>query len=109
MSRQTVWREIQAFEFDEYWPKRTTANDHKVTESTSLQRDVPSAEFTGEDDDHVQYDERSIRDGSLEIGQNKTEATGDIRQAQKQLGHGSVTMTEHYVRKRRGDKVGPTR
>jgi len=34
---------------------------------------------------------------------------GDIRKAQRQLGHKSVTMTEHYVRKRRGDKVEPTK
>lgn len=38
-----------------------------------------------------------------------TDTTGDIRQTQKQLGHSSITMTEHYVQKRRGDKVGPTR
>ncbi|KAF0570723.1 hypothetical protein P305_11395, partial [Xylella fastidiosa subsp. fastidiosa Mus-1] len=34
---------------------------------------------------------------------------GDIRQAQAQLGHTSVVMTEHYVRKRKGAKVTPTR
>ena len=50
-----------------------------------------------------------FRDLRAKAGTDKTEATGDIRQAQKQLGHGSVAMTEHYVRKRRGDKVGPTR
>ncbi|WP_233886163.1 DUF4224 domain-containing protein [Paraburkholderia flagellata] len=38
-----------------------------------------------------------------------TDSTGDIRQAQKQLGHGSISMTEHYVRKRSGEKVGSTR
>ena len=50
-----------------------------------------------------------FRDLRAKAGTDKTDSTGDIRQAQKQLGHGSVTMTEHYVRKRRGDKVGPTR
>lgn len=50
-----------------------------------------------------------FRDLRAKAGTDKTDSTGDIRQAQKQLGHGSITMTEHYVRKRRGDKVGPTR
>ncbi|MFP3569012.1 tyrosine-type recombinase/integrase [Paraburkholderia sp. SIMBA_030] len=50
-----------------------------------------------------------FRDLRAKTGTVKTETTGDIRQAQKQLGHGSVVTTEHYVRKRRGDKVGPTR
>ena len=49
-----------------------------------------------------------FRDLRAKAGTDKTDST-DIREAQKQLGHGSVTMTEHYVRKRRGDKVGPTR
>jgi integrase len=35
--------------------------------------------------------------------------SSDIRQAQKQLGHASVVMTEHYVRNRRGEKSTPTR
>ncbi|OXS92895.1 hypothetical protein B7H01_16215 [Pandoraea apista] len=47
--------------------------------------------------------------GLLSPNANKTDTTGDIRQAQKQLGHTSVTMTEHYVRNRRGDKVKPTK
>lgn len=42
-------------------------------------------------------------------GTDKAESYGDIRQAQKQLGHASATMTEHYTRKRKGDKVTPTR
>ncbi|MFM0318152.1 tyrosine-type recombinase/integrase [Paraburkholderia nemoris] len=50
-----------------------------------------------------------FRDLRAKAGTDKTEAAGDIRAAQKQLGHSSVTMTEHYVRERKGDKVGPTR
>lgn len=50
-----------------------------------------------------------FRDLRAKAGTDKTESAGDIRQAQKQLGHGSVTTTERYVRQRRGDKVGPTR
>lgn len=33
----------------------------------------------------------------------------DMRTAQKQLGHSSAGMTEHYVRNRLGDKVKPTK
>jgi site-specific recombinase XerC len=37
-----------------------------------------------------------------------TESTSDLRGAQSLLGHGSVAMTEHYVRIR-GVKASPTR
>ncbi|WP_167368738.1 tyrosine-type recombinase/integrase [Paraburkholderia tuberum] len=50
-----------------------------------------------------------FRDLRAKAGTDKTDSSGDIRQAQKQLGHTSVAMTEHYVRNRRGDKVKPTR
>ncbi|ABI58585.1 phage-related integrase [Nitrosomonas eutropha C91] len=43
-------------------------------------------------------------------GIDKAESADDIRQAQKQLGHASVTMmTEIYVRERKGDKTTPTK
>jgi integrase len=50
-----------------------------------------------------------FRDLRAKAGTDKAETSGDIRQAQKQLGHASVGMTEHYVRDRKGDQVGPTR
>lgn len=50
-----------------------------------------------------------LRDLRAKAATDKTEASGDARQAQRQLGHSSVVMTEHYVRQRRGDKVTPTR
>lgn len=50
-----------------------------------------------------------FRDLRAKAGTDKAESAGDIRQAQKQLGHSSVTMTEVYVRARKGDKVTPTR
>lgn len=50
-----------------------------------------------------------FRDLRAKAGTDKTESSGDIRQAQMQLGHSSVTMTEHYVRGRKGDKVTPTK
>lgn len=57
----------------------------------------------------IQAKDFQFRDLRAKAGTDKTDSTGDIRQAQKQLGHTSVSMTEHYVRKRRGDKVKPTR
>ncbi|MDI3304400.1 MAG: tyrosine-type recombinase/integrase [Burkholderia multivorans] len=54
-------------------------------------------------------DDFQFRDLRAKAGTDKTDSTGDIRQAQKQLGHTSVAMTEHYVRNRRGDKVKPTK
>lgn len=50
-----------------------------------------------------------FRDLRAKAGTDKTESAGDIRQAQQQLGHTSVVMTEAYVRNRRGQKVTPTR
>lgn len=57
----------------------------------------------------VDKDLFQFRDLRAKAGTDKTEAAGDIRAAQKQLGHSSVTMTERYVRERKGDKVEPTR
>jgi integrase len=50
-----------------------------------------------------------LRDLRAKAATDKTESSGDIRQAQKQLGHSNVTTTEGYVRNRRGEKVTPTR
>jgi len=50
-----------------------------------------------------------FRDLRAKAGTDKADSAGDIRQAQRQLGHKSITMTEHYVRNRRGDKVEPTK
>lgn len=50
-----------------------------------------------------------FRDLRAKAGTDKADSAGDVRQAQRQLGHGSVVMTEHYVRNRRGAKVTPTR
>ncbi|MGU7780689.1 tyrosine-type recombinase/integrase [Burkholderia sp. PU8-34] len=61
-------------------------------------------EKAGIDKDLFQF-----RDLRAKAGTDKTEAAGDIRKAQQQLGHASIVMTEKYVRQRRGDKVKPTR
>ncbi|MGI4815892.1 MAG: tyrosine-type recombinase/integrase [Janthinobacterium lividum] len=50
-----------------------------------------------------------FRDLRAKAGTDKAEESGDIREAKKLLGHESIAMTEHYVRNRKGDKVGPTR
>lgn len=50
-----------------------------------------------------------FRDLRAKAGTDKADSSGDIRAAQTQLGHANVTMTEHYVRRRRGAKTTPTR
>ncbi|SAL73004.1 site-specific tyrosine recombinase XerC [Caballeronia peredens] len=50
-----------------------------------------------------------FRDLRANARTDKTDSSGDIRQAQKQLGHTSVSMTEHYARDHRDEKVKPTR
>lgn len=50
-----------------------------------------------------------FRDLRAKAATDKADSTGDIRQAQRQLGHSTVGMTEHYVRERRGAKVTPTK
>lgn len=49
-----------------------------------------------------------FRDLRAKAGTDKAESSGDIRKAQKQLGHATVSMTEHYVRNRKGDLSDPT-
>lgn len=49
-----------------------------------------------------------FRDLRAKAATDKAESS-DIRQAQVQLGHSSVTMTETYVRNRKGQKVTPTK
>lgn len=49
-----------------------------------------------------------FRDLRAKAATDKTESA-DIRQAQRQLGHTTITTTEGYVRNRRGEKVTPTR
>lgn len=49
-----------------------------------------------------------FRDLRAKAATDKTESS-DIRQSQKQLGHTTITMTDHYVRGRRGEKVSPTK
>lgn len=49
-----------------------------------------------------------FRDLRAKAASDKADVAG-LEGAQGQLGHASVTMTEHYVRNRKGKKVAPTR
>ena len=49
-----------------------------------------------------------FRDLRAKAATDTEEASGNIRDAQRQLGHTSVRMTEHYSRNRKGAKVMPT-
>ncbi len=49
-----------------------------------------------------------FRDLRAKVGTDKANAT-DLREAQKQLGHETIAMTEHYIRNRIGEKVDPTK
>ncbi|MBX9915904.1 MAG: tyrosine-type recombinase/integrase [Nitrosomonas sp.] len=44
-----------------------------------------------------------FRDLQAKAATDTAEFTGDIRQAQKQLEHTNITMTEHYVKSRKGE------
>jgi len=57
----------------------------------------------------ISKDTFQFRDLRAKAGTDKAESSGDIRQAQKQLGHASVTMTEAYIRDRKGDEITPTK
>jgi len=50
-----------------------------------------------------------LRDLRAKAATDKAESSGDIVQARDQLGHTTVTMTEHYVRNRKGKKITPTK
>lgn len=50
-----------------------------------------------------------FRDLRAKAATDKAETTGNVREAQKLLGHAGIRMTEHYVRNRRGALVQPTR
>lgn len=50
-----------------------------------------------------------FRDLRAKAATDKEESTGNIREAQKQLGHSNVRTTEIYLRNRRGAKVTPTK
>lgn len=50
-----------------------------------------------------------FRDLRAKAGTDKLESSGNIVIAQRQLGHTTIGMTEHYIRDRKGDFVEPTK
>ncbi|MDR3399933.1 MAG: tyrosine-type recombinase/integrase [Pandoraea sp.] len=50
-----------------------------------------------------------FRDLRAKAGTDKADNAGDIRAAQKQLGHTNIATTERYMRNRRGEKVDATK
>jgi len=57
----------------------------------------------------IEKDKLQFRDLRAKVGTDKAESSGDIRQAQKQLGDASVTITEAYLRGGKDDKIAPTK
>jgi integrase len=53
--------------------------------------------------------EFQIRDLRAKAATDKEESTGNIREARDQLGHTTVTMTEQYIRNRKGKRVTSTK
>lgn len=56
-----------------------------------------------------QFRDLRAKAGTDKAGTDKADSAKDIREAQAQLGHSSVTTTETYVQKKRGSKATPTR
>ncbi len=79
-------------------------NGKRLTQST-LRSKFDKARAVAE----VKKEDFQFRDLRAKAGTDKTESTGDIRTAQRQLGHTNITTTERYIRQRKGDKVAPTR
>lgn len=81
-----------------------TETGSKLTEGALKGRFTKARAAAGVDIKGFQF-----RDLRAKAATDTTEATGDIRQAQRQLGHAALSMTEHYTRQRKGDAVKPTK
>ncbi|MFJ9451452.1 tyrosine-type recombinase/integrase [Herbaspirillum sp. NPDC101397] len=76
----------------------------RLTQEALRQRFYDVRQKTG-----VKSTQFQFRDLRAKAGTDKADEAGDMRAAQRQLGHKSLAMTETYVRERKGDKVTPTR
>ena len=74
---------------------------HRQTRPYPIDR---ARELAGIDKKDFQF--RGLR---AKAGTDTAESTGDIYRAQQQLGHANVTMTQKYIRERKGDVIKPTR
>ena len=81
-----------------------TESGSKLTEGALKGRFTKARAAAGVDSKGFQF-----RDLRAKAATDTTEKTGDIRQAQRQLGHAALSMTEHYTRQRKGDAVKPTK
>ena len=61
------------------------------------------------DEDAARMRGIQFRDLRAKAGTDKANASGDIRKAQKQLGHSTVSTTQRYMRDRIGELVEPTK
>ncbi|WP_416757143.1 hypothetical protein ACMGGD_27535 [Pseudomonas sp. BNK-6] len=57
----------------------------------------------------VEKPDFQMRDLRAIAGTDKVESSGNIMQANDQLGHTTVMMTEQYIRNRKDKKVSPTK
>lgn len=78
-------------------------NGHRLTASALREQFDRAREKAGIEKSLFQF-----RDLRSKAATDKTESS-DIRSAQKQLGHTTITMTERYVKNRKGEKVTPTK
>ena len=81
-------------------------NDHGEKFTTNMLRTAFDAARAAAGVDKASFHFRDLR---AKAATDKTESSGDIRQAQGQLGHTTIGMTEKYVRDRKGKKVTPTK
>jgi len=63
------------------------------------------AKHTDMEDEIKNFQFRDLRANAA----TDTEEKSGMQTAQNQLGHTTSTMTEHYVRHRRGKLIGPTK
>ena len=81
-------------------------DDHGQRFTYSMLRTAFDAARKAAGIDKINFQFRDLR---AKAATDKTESSGDMHQAQKQLGHSTIGMTEHYIRDRKGEKVTPTK
>lgn len=87
-----------------------TETGRALTEGALRSRFEKAREIAAKNNPELSAEIRAFqfRDLRAKAGTDKADSDG-MRNAQLQLGHNSMKMTEHYVRLRRGAKVTPTK